>query len=453
MKPHHLCADLLDVSVSPRRTAFGAACLLVAALGAPATAGVLVDPGPVTLVSATTVGPRPIGLLAAGTDPAPVTPAQRDALRRRVEGALGGSTAVTLSAAVDVDGYDAVLRRESGHPLPPASTQKSYVGLSALVALGPSARLRTEVARTATPVGGVLSGNLWLVAGGDPYLTMPGLRALARQVREAGITRVTGDVRLDDSRYDGRRTASGWKSSYMPGQSGPLSALAVDRNRWRRDSAFLSDPALPAAVRFRDYLRAEGVSVGAVRRERRPADAVTVAERLSGPVPAVVRRALKDSDNFAAELLLKEVGRVVKDDGSSAGGLAAVREVLGKQGVPLGASSDGSGLSRDNRQTTSGQVLMLRAADDSGSGPAFRASLPLGCRDGTLKRRYCGTAAEGRVSAKTGTLTGVRALSGYTRTASGRSVWFAFQLTGVKDGSKALAAIDRAVVVLASSTD
>jgi D-alanyl-D-alanine carboxypeptidase/D-alanyl-D-alanine-endopeptidase (penicillin-binding protein 4) len=354
---------------------------------------------------------------------------------------------------VDVEGYDAVLRRASGQPMPPASTQKSYVGLAALVALGPDARLRTEVARTATPVAGVLNGHLWLVAGGDPYLTRSGLRQLAREVKAAGITRVTGDLRLDDLRYDQRRKPAGWKSSFMPAESGPLSAMAVDRNRWRTDSTFLADPAFPAAVLFRDYLRAEGVRVGTVRRERRPADAVPVAQRFSSPVPAVVRRALKDSDNFASELLLKEVGRVVRGDGSSAGGLSAVRDVLGDHAVPVGAGSDGSGLSSHDRQTADGQVLLLKAAEASGSGEDFRAALPIGCRDGTLKRRYCGTPAEGRVFAKTGTLSGVRVLSGYTETESGRAVWFSFQLSGVRDGARALAAIDRAVVALAGSTD
>ena len=453
MKPRHVRAEPLDVHVSPRRTCLAALAVAVGLLVAPASAEVL-DETVSDLVPATAVGPRPIALLASADEPTPVMPAQRDALRRRLEAALAGSTAVTLSAAVDVDGYGAVLRRDAAHALPPASTQKSYVGLGALVALGPNARLRTEVARRKLPVAGVLDGHVWLVAGGDPYLTNAGLRALARDVRAAGISTITGDVRLDDSRYDARRTASGWKSSFMPGHSGPLSAMAVDRNRWRSDSAFLADPALPAAVRFRDHLRAEGVTVrGTVRRERRPADAVTAAERLSGPVPAVVRRALKDSDNFAAELLLKEVGRVTRGDGSSAGGLAAVRALLREHAVPMGAGADGSGLSAHDRQTTSGQVLLLRAAETSGSGAAFRAALPIGCRDGTLKRRYCGTAAEGRVSAKTGTLSGVRALSGYTETVSGRTVWFSFQLTGVRDGGRALAAIDRAVVALASSTE
>ena len=441
--------------MSPRRTALVAAALALGVLAGPAAAGV-VDERIAALVPATSVGPRPVALLQAQEEPgaAPATAAQQEDLRRRLQQALAGSTATTLSAAVDVEGYDPVLRREAGHPLPPASTQKNYVGLAALVALGPDARLRTEVARTAEPLDGQLSGHLWLVAGGDPYLTMTGLRTLARDVRAAGIVAVTGDVRLDDSRYDARRTAPGWKREYMPTNVGPLSAMAVDRNRWRKDRAFLADPAFPAAVKFRDFLRAEGVTVGGtVRRERRPADAVTVAERLSGPVPAVVRRALKDSDNFVAELLLKELGRVVRADGSSAAGLAVVRDVLGQQEVPVGAGADGSGLSARNRQTTSGQLLLLRAADASGSGPQFRAALPTGCRDGTLKRRYCGTPAAGRVSAKTGTLKGVRALSGYTRTASGRTVWFSFQLTGVRDGGRALAAIDRAVVVLAGSTD
>ena len=456
MKPRGKPAEPLDVHVTPRRTCLAALAVVMGVLVAPASAGV--DSGPWkqvgNVVAGAAVEPRAIALEDEADDPAPATPAQRDALRRRLEAALGGSTAVTVSAAVDVEGYDKVLRREASHPLPPASTQKNYVGLSALIALGPDARLRTQVVRTATPVNGRLAGDLWLVAGGDPYLTMLGLRSLARDVRAAGITTVAGNVLLDDRRYDSRRTAAGWKPSYMPRQSGPLSALAVDRNRWRSDRAFLADPAMPAAVRFRDYLRAEGVAVtGTVKRAPKPAAPVVVAERVSGPLPAVVARALKASDNFASELLLKEVGHVVRGEGSSAGGLAAVRDVLGQHAIPVGAGSDGSGLSSHDRQTTSGQVVLLRAADASGSGEAFRAALPTGCKDGTLRRRYCGTPAAGRVMAKTGTLRGVRALSGYTQTASGRDVWFSFQLTGVRDGAKALAAIDRAVVALAGSTD
>lgn len=393
------------------------------------------------------------GLLRASDQRGPGDSAAGTELGRRVSAALSAAGVRTVAAAVDVDGYDQVLRRDAGHALPPASTQKIYTGLSTLVGLDATARLRTEVAATATVALGELPGSVWLVAGGDPYLTMTGLRALARSVRSAGITRIVGDVRLDDTRFDARRNAPGWKPTFVPSQSGPLSALAVDGNRWRRDRAFLADPALPAAVRFRDFLRAEGVTVaGTVRRSSRPVEAVTVAERLSGPIPAVVSRALKASDNFAAELLLKELGRVVEGEGSTAAGIVATRKVLGQLGVRAGVATDGSGLSARDRQSPAGQLALLRAADRSSSGVQFREALPIGCRDGTLRRRFCGTAAEGRVQAKTGTLNGVRALTGYTKTASGRDVWFAFQLTGVRDGAKALAAMDRAVVLLSSAT-
>ena len=435
-----------------RRTLL-ASLLAAGVLASPASALVPVEWSP-SVVTATAVGPRPVALQATGPAPAPSTPEQREALRRRVETALGGSTASTVASAVDVEGYGAVVRLAADAPLPPASTQKSFVGLTALVALGPNARYRTEVATTGIPVLGRLRGHVWLVAGGDPYLSKAYLRDLARQVRRSGITSISGEVRLDDLRYDQRRRADGWKPSFVPGQTGPLSALAVDGNRWRTDAAYLADPALPATALFRDYLREEGVSVGnAVRRERRPAQARTLAVNHGTTLATAVQRVLKRSDNFAAELLLKELGHVVRGDGSSAGGLAAVRGVLGEHGVAVGDGADGSGLSSLDRQSPHAQVRLLHAADGSGSGPAFRASLPLGCRDGTLRRRFCGTPAEGRVSAKTGTLSGVRALAGYTRTASGRQVRFAFQLRGVQDGARALAAIDRAVVALSSSTD
>lgn len=422
-------------------------------LTGPASAAVSGPHGGTATYDATSaVRPVPVGL--AVTSPEPGDPAAGAALGRRVDEALAAAGATTIAAAVDVAGFDPVLRRDASRSLPPASTQKSYTGLSALVALGPTARFRTRVVTDRRPVLGRLRGSVWLVAGGDPYLTTADLRGLAAQVRAAGIRSVSGGVRVDDSRYDARRRAGGWKSSFVPGQSGPLSALALDRNTWRRDSAFLTDPAVPAAARFRDLLRAEGVDVGAtVARAAAPGSARQLAVKVSAPLADVVRRALKDSDNFAAELLLKELGRVVKGEGSTLAGVAATRQVLGGLGVPVGAVADGSGLSSTDRQTPAGQVLLLRAADSTGTGPTFRSALPIGCRDGTLRRRFCDTPAAGRVMAKTGTLSGVRALAGYTRTAGGRDVWFAFQLSGVTDGARAVQAMDRAVVLLASAPE
>jgi D-alanyl-D-alanine carboxypeptidase/D-alanyl-D-alanine-endopeptidase (penicillin-binding protein 4) len=427
----------------PRRTTFAAVLLTVSVLAGPAWAVPSAHASASASAKATAQANAQAGRL---------TPAQN--LGARVNAALSSSGATTVAAAVDADGLGTVVRRDAAHLLPPASTQKSFTSVAALLALPAGMRFRTEAAARVAPVNGALPGNLWLVAGGDPYLTKLGLRALARDVRAAGVTVVAGDLLLDDSRYDSRRSAAGWKPTYVPNESGPLSALAVDRNGWRRDRAYVADPAFPATLLFRDYLKAEGVTVrGATRRGIRPADAATVATRTSGPLAAVVRRILKDSDNFAAELLLKEVGKVVRRDGSSAGGHAAVVQVLRARGVAAGSGTDGSGLSAHNRQNSVGQLALLRTADQSVIAKAFRAALPVACQDGTLQKRMCNTPAAGRVFAKTGTLNGVRALSGFTTTASGRTVWFSFQLTGVKNGTQARNALDRAAVVLASAQE
>ena len=81
-------------------------------------------------------------------------------------------------------------------------------------------------------------------------------------MRRAHITVITGALVPDDTRYDARRRAPGWKPEFVPGESGPLCALAVDHNSWRHDAAFLADPGL-----FRTgAVRLDGLPVGVRRR-------------------------------------------------------------------------------------------------------------------------------------------------------------------------------------------
>jgi D-alanyl-D-alanine carboxypeptidase/D-alanyl-D-alanine-endopeptidase (penicillin-binding protein 4) len=121
-------------------------------------------------------------------------------------------------------------------------------------------------------------------------------------------------------------------------------------------------------------------------------------------------------------------------------------------GVPVGTFADGSGLSSLDRQTPSGEVALLRAAARTTVASGFKSSLARACVDGTLANRMCGTAAAGRVWAKTGTLDYVRVLSGYTSTRSGRTVWFSFMLSGCDNGLSCRNAIDRAVAAIAGFT-
>jgi PBP4 family serine-type D-alanyl-D-alanine carboxypeptidase len=124
----------------------------------------------------------------------------------------------------------------------------------------------------------------------------------------------------------------------------------------------------------------------------------------------------KESDNFTAELLLKQLGAVVLDRGTSAGGAAVVMQTLAEANVPLAGVRivDGSGLSRLDRLTTNAVAAILRAAwNDPAVRPAFIAGLPVAGVNGTLETRLRRPPARGRVLAKTGTTSDASALSGY----------------------------------------
>jgi D-alanyl-D-alanine carboxypeptidase/D-alanyl-D-alanine-endopeptidase (penicillin-binding protein 4) len=154
---------------------------------------------------------------------------------------------------------------------------------------------------------------------------------------------------------------------------------------------------------------------------------------------------MQNSDNFDAELLLKELG-AVQGRGSTAAGLAVVRRYAARRGVNLTAAADGSGLSSANRVGSRALVAWLTAMAHSSAAGAFRSGLPVACRAGTLRHRLCGTPAAGRVTAKTGSLADVVALAGYGTTASGRQVRFAVLLSGVRSAAAARAAADRVVL-------
>ena len=248
------------------------------------------------------------------------------------------------------------------------------------------------------------------------------------------------------------RRGPGWKTSYVPEDSGPLSALALDRNAWRKDAAYVADPVTPTLQRFKQMLAAHGISVvGGLKRARVPATAVALASHPSASVQDLVRRMAKDSDNFAAEVLLKEIGKVVRGNGSTANGAEGVRKVLAPLGIAVGTFADGSGLSSQDRQTAVGELSLLTAAQGRATYSALRRALPVACQDGTLEKRMCGTAAQGRAVAKTGTLPGVHALTGWTTTADGHVVRFAFLLSGTTSSSRARAALDACVALLSAA--
>ncbi len=323
----------------------------------------------------------------------------------------------SAALAFDLNTGTTVFTRNDARPLSPASNEKLLVSYAALVSLGPEYRLETDVLGRGELVGTTWRGDVILQGHGDPTLSTADLVVLAKRVRAAGILSVQGDVFGDESFFDSRRTAPGWKASFYISQSPPLSALSVDRGRYAGRISL--KPALAAALSFRYALRRAGVTVsGGTGIGRVGGEALPLADVTSPPLSAILRFMNRESDNFTAELMLKQLGTVDGAVGTSTGGAAVVRNLLTGAGVPLRGVriADGSGLSVLNRVTTRALVGVLRAAwaDPEIRGP-FVASLPVAGVNGTLEDRMRRPPARGNVLAKTGTTSIASALSGYVR--------------------------------------
>ncbi|MBD0330494.1 MAG: D-alanyl-D-alanine carboxypeptidase/D-alanyl-D-alanine-endopeptidase [Thermoleophilia bacterium] len=354
---------------------------------------------------------------AAGARPAPA-PASAPPLAAQLSRALAVphvDARRTAAVVVDLRAGDVVYARRESLSLAPASAEKLPVSYALLSTLGPEYRIRTRVLGEGRLEGGTWRGRLVLKGYGDPTLSRAGLRGLARVLRARGITRVTGRIVGDESYFDARRTAPGWRSWYYASQCAPLSALTVDGARYH--GRVSHRPALAAVLLFRDALRAAGVAVhGSVTVGRAGPAATPLASTASAPLASLVRRVNRDSDNFTAETLLKHLGAARASSGTTAAGARVVRETLWRAGIPLAGVriADGSGLSLLDRATAAQLVGVLVAA---WTDPALRApfvrSLAVAGRTGTLKRRLRARAVAGRVAAKTGTTREASALAGY----------------------------------------
>jgi D-alanyl-D-alanine carboxypeptidase/D-alanyl-D-alanine-endopeptidase (penicillin-binding protein 4) len=324
------------------------------------------------------------------------------------------SAAETGAVVLDLQTGRIVFADHAQLALLPASNEKLATTYAALTALGPTFRIETDVLGDGAQSGAVWQGDLVLKGYGDPTLSTAGLRSLARQVAADGITRVRGRILGDESWFDARRGGLGWKREFFLRESPALSALIVNRG-W--DGSEEDDPALTAAQLFRRALVNAGVSVsGAATVGVASADAAPLANVESPPVAALVRYMDTVSDNFTAEMLMKEVGEVQGDAGTTAAGLAVTRHLLTSGGMTLGGVRmvDGSGLSLLDRWTALGLAKLLRTMWlDPDLRPYVVRSLPIAGKTGTLWYRMRHGPAHGFVRAKTGTTDNSSALSGF----------------------------------------
>ena len=360
------------------------------------------------------------------------------------------SLASTGAVAVDMATGATVFSRNGTLPLIPASNEKLAVTYAALTALGPGFTIETDVLGDGQQVGGLWRGDIVLKGYGDPTLSSADLGDLARQVRSQGVTRVTGRVLGDESWFDAHRVALGWKASFYINESPPLSALVVDRARVGRRTS--PDPALAAAQLFRAALVHAGVRVSGPAAHGVADDSAVPLGSVDSPrLSLIVQWMDRVSDNFTAEMLVKELGAVQSGRGTTAAGVGVVTGLLAAAGVPLAGVRlvDGSGLSLLDRLTPNALVALLTAMwTDDEVRLELLASLPVAGRTGTLHDRMRAGPATGVVRAKTGTTSNASALSGFV---ADRYVFSVLQNGFPVSWTWARIAQDRFAAVLAAS--
>jgi len=381
---------------------------------------------------------------------AAATASDPTALDRNLTRALAGpslSLARTSAVAVDLATGTVLFSHNSSLPVAPASNEKLPVSWTALTQLGPGYRFHTEVYGVGERAGPSWDGDLVLKGYGDPTLATSDLDRLAAVIRGRGIRTVTGRIRGDESFYDTKRGAAGWKPGWIGLESPPLSALVVDRAKgWPTLS-----PPLLAARAFREALVRRGVTVvGRPGLGVAPESAVALATDTSDPLSALVAHMNHESDNFYAEMLLKQLAAASGKPGTSAGGARVVMSALREAGILVEGIRivDGSGLSSLDRLSAETVVGVLGAglADEAIRRP-FLGSLAVAGVSGTLRDRL--PALRGRLKGKTGTTSLACTLSGVI----GGAIAFAVLENGSPVSSwSARAAQDRFVTILARSS-
>ena len=369
-----------------------------------------------------------------------VSMAAQDSLRIRLDSLLRDPMFETSQVGLmvyDLTGDSALYTYNHRQLMRPASCMKLVTAITALDQLGSDYEYQTRIYYTGDIVGTTLVGNVYCVGGFDPMLTVEDVAVLASCVRRIGIDSIHGMLVADRSMKEMQDYGEGWCWDDDNPMLTPLSigrkdnflqvfAEEVARSGINLERARLTSSAMPANARL----------VGTLRR----------------PIAEVLERMMKVSDNFYAESMLYQTAASAKKGLARA---SDARNISKQLFARLGLGhypykvADGSGLSLYNYVSAELLCALLRHAWRT---PSIRQpllqSLPIAGVDGTLEKRMRGTAAQGNVRAKTGTLTGISSLAGYCTMKSGRQLCFAIINQGVMRNATGKAFQDRVCKVL-----
>ncbi|MEM9836765.1 MAG: D-alanyl-D-alanine carboxypeptidase/D-alanyl-D-alanine-endopeptidase [Bacteroidota bacterium] len=420
------------------------------------------------------------------------------------------------SASIGIDVMDlatgeSIYAHQPNRALIPASTQKLITTGVALKLLGEATHFTTTLAYDGTLDNGVLTGNLYIVGGGDPCLASPIMEGAkpgeqlmdewVSAVQKAGIKRIQGSIIADDSYFGTAGIAMGWPWADLGNYYGVGSyGLNWHENFYyldfiqrpregERPTVHRTRPLIPglqlwnevrtgpagsgdnayiygAPFNYQNYLRgtippgsgrftikgaipdpptfvaqlltrqleAVGVSVVLPASSSRSLQQFysgegQVLHREDSPsLLAIAERTNLRSVNMYAESLLRQInkhqGLAVHELSSTASLITYLQDELGldTRGVHL---EDGSGLATRNFFPPSFMTAFLRTQAER---ETFLQTIPLAGKTGSMRRRLKGTAAEGRLYAKSGSVNAVRCYAGYAFPQDGRRLAFSIMV-------------------------
>jgi D-alanyl-D-alanine carboxypeptidase len=338
---------------------------------------------------------------------------------RQIDGILARPSAsnVQWSVLITDPKGKVCYQKNPSRPSIPASNEKLFTVSGAFGLLGTNHSFETRIYLDGQLVDGVLNGDVNLVCEHDitwnPEVFSSNaaapLQHIAKQLKAKGLKGIQGKVQCYGACFynsDGNRRMSNPRN----------------QPEYNRQAAVAFKEALSVSgieVSTNEVLGQEGfVAPGSLFYTHQSTDLLFKGEPLTLATACIPL--MKQSENVMADGLLRHVGFRIRGEDSYSAGARAVGDWLSgtaKVNTKALRIRDGSGLSRQDA-CSAGQVIsllqyMLR------NYPGFARALPISCTDGTLEHRFCGTAAAGKVHAKTGTLRNSAALSGYVAKTNG----------------------------------
>lgn len=327
-------------------------------------------------------------------------------LQQRLQRVIGPEANVWSVTVADAGGR--LLADINGlRPRIPASNQKLISTAIALDRLGPQATLITRLWRQP-------DGTLRLTGEGDPDLDLAQVRRFAELAMASGPTPRIVLVEEPQQRW----WPAGWHwADRAEAYGAPITRLALTSNAL--DMAVSNPPGRFSRLLGQEIRRRGGTAVISIvpAAEAAADNGELLHEERSIPLQGLLSLANTESHNFTAEVLLRQ------GTGSWDLSLARQRALqwLSSQGLPMDGVVvvDGSGLDRGNRVTSRFLAALLLRMAHHPDADSYLASMAVSGQRGTLRNLYRGTELEGQFRGKTGTISGVRAISGVLTTADG----------------------------------